>query len=127
MPRPIQSKPPNRSRFLARLLQRRGRAAGETLVGPLRGELLGAEGLAARARAIAKAQRLADPAVSGRRPLLLARLASTSKILEDAHARLTITADAGRDVGPAGEWLLDNFHVVREQIQEVRDSLPAKY
>jgi cyclic beta-1,2-glucan synthetase len=24
------------------------------------------------------------------------------------------------DVGPAGEWLLDNFHVVQEHIREVR-------
>ena len=31
------------------------------------------------------------------------------------------------NVGPAGEWLLDNLHVVQEHIQEVRDSLPRGY
>ena len=31
------------------------------------------------------------------------------------------------DVGPAGEWLLDNFHVVQEHIREVRESLPRGY
>jgi cellobiose phosphorylase len=31
------------------------------------------------------------------------------------------------DVGPAGEWLLDNYHVVQEHIGEVRESLPGGY
>ena len=31
------------------------------------------------------------------------------------------------DVGPAGEWLLDNYHVVQEHIGEVRESLPSGY
>jgi cyclic beta-1,2-glucan synthetase len=30
-------------------------------------------------------------------------------------------------VGPAGEWLLDNLHVVQEHILEVRESLPTGY
>jgi cyclic beta-1,2-glucan synthetase len=30
-------------------------------------------------------------------------------------------------VGPAGEWLLDNYHVVQEHIGEVRESLPGGY
>jgi cyclic beta-1,2-glucan synthetase len=97
------------------------------LPGPLRGELLGAEDLAARARTVARAQRLAEPEFRPGRPLLLRRLASSSRILEDAYARLTAAAADGVDVGPAGEWLLDNFHVVREHIQEVRESLPPGY
>ena len=34
---------------------------------------------------------------------------------------------ASVDVGPAGEWLLDNYHVVQEHIGEVRESLPSGY
>ena len=30
-------------------------------------------------------------------------------------------------MGPAGEWLLDNFHIVQEHIREVRESLPGGY
>ena len=30
-------------------------------------------------------------------------------------------------MGPAGEWLLDNLHVVQEHIREVRESLPRGY
>jgi cyclic beta-1,2-glucan synthetase len=99
----------------------------DALAGPLRGELLGADDLAARARALGSAQRLAATGARPGKPLLLRRLESTSGILDDAHARLAAAAEAGGDVGPAGDWLLDNFHVVREQIQEVRESLPAGY
>ena len=31
------------------------------------------------------------------------------------------------NVSPAGEWLLDNLHVVQEHIREVRESLPRGY
>ena len=31
------------------------------------------------------------------------------------------------DIDPAGEWLLDNFHVVVAQIKEIHDGLPRRY
>ena len=106
-------------RFLAK--------AEEPLVGPIHGELLGADHLAARARAVARERRL----VAGRLPLrparLLARLKDTRRVLTDAHERLTAAAAAGLDAGPASEWFLDNYHVVQEHIQEVRASLPGGY
>ena len=67
------------------------------------------------------------PAARRRRTPLLARLDETRRILDDAHARLAAAADRGVDVGPAGEWLLDNYHVVQEHIREVRESLPRGY
>ncbi len=95
------------------------------LTGPIRGDLLGAERLAERARSLAKSQRLA---AGGRRKTpLLARLDATRGILADAHRRLLGAADAGREVGPAGDWLLDNYYVVQEHIGEVRESLPSGY
>ena len=32
-----------------------------------------------------------------------------------------------RTITPAAEWLVDNFHVVEEQIREIRDDLPRGY
>jgi cyclic beta-1,2-glucan synthetase len=93
--------------------------------GPIRGELLGAEQLAERVAEVARGQRLA--VVHIRRAQLLARLTETRRILEDAHARLAAVAADDVDVGPAGDWLLDNFHVVREHILEVHESLPRGY
>jgi cyclic beta-1,2-glucan synthetase len=61
-----------------------------------------------------------------RKTPLLARLNNTRRILEEAHARLS-ASDGAADVGPAGEWLLDNYHVVQEHIGEVRESLPGGY
>ncbi|MEZ0336228.1 MAG: hypothetical protein ACAI18_19725, partial [Gemmatimonadales bacterium] len=40
---------------------------------------------------------------------------------------MTVAADGSSDIGPAGEWLLDNYHVVVEHIGEVRESLPRGY
>ena len=89
--------------------------------------MLGAEHLAERAQAIAGSQRLAPPVRGRRRVPLLDRLNATRRILHDAQDRLATAADAGRDVGPAGEWLLDNYHILLEHIGEVRESLPRRY
>src|SRR5215217_3810949 len=109
--------PPLKSRrsftFLSPLLRTDGRE--DLVAGPIRGELLGAEHLAERAQTLAAGQRLAVERKVRRTPLL-ARLNDTRKILEDAHRRLTAwdgtdaDHDGVPDVGPAGEWLLDNYH-----------------
>jgi cellobiose phosphorylase len=62
-----------------------------------------------------------------RRARLLVRLDETRRILDDAHDRLAAAADRDVNVSPAGEWLLDNLHVVQEHIREVRESLPRGY
>ena len=96
--------------------------------GPIRGELLGAEQLSERIEALARGQRLTS--TPRRHARLLARLTETRRILEEAHTRLEAIAGDGADsidAGPAGTWLLDNFHVIREHIVEVHESLPRGY
>ena len=100
--------------------------ADETLAGPIRGELLGADHLAERARVQARSQALVVGKGRRRTPLL-ARLESTHRILATAHERLTAAVARETDIGPAGEWFLDNFHVVQEHIREVRETLPRSY
>ena len=92
----------------SRLFTRRRAPIEDVIAGPIRGELLGAEGLAERARAIARMQVIRPPGQSGQRTPLLTRLEVTRRVLEEAHARLVTASDADVDVGPAGEWLLDN-------------------
>jgi cyclic beta-1,2-glucan synthetase len=101
--------------------------AEELLAGPLRGEPLGPDRLAERALTIARAQRIAAREDRALGAPLLARLNQTRRVLDDAHDRLAEYAAEGGDVGPAGEWLLDNFHVVQEHIREVHESLPRGY
>src|SRR5690606_12984921 len=97
------------------------------IAGPLRGELLGAEHFADRIRSLASSQRLRP--VSDRRlgTPLLRRLDETWAILEDSQRRLSARGPDEAHIGPAGEWLLDNFHVVREHIREIREALPRGY
>ena len=114
--------------LLTRIFPRGSQGRDELLAGPIRGELLGADQLAARARELARTQKTAEPQrVPRRRAPLLVRLTETRAVLAAAHERLTRAADADIDVGPAGDWLLDNFHVVQEHIREVRESLPGGY
>ena len=111
-------------------LRRRRRSVVSTeyrLAGPIRGELLGAEHLAERARTLAARQRLAPARRGPRRARLLNRLQATRRILDSAYGRLAAASLQGTDIGPAGEWLLDNYHVVQEHVREVHDSLPRDY
>jgi len=119
--------PRERSRLLARLLPSRGRDATEDLLtGPIRGNLLGTDQLADRARLLARSQRAVVRRL--RRPArLLSRLHATDGVLAQVHARLLQAVGHDVDVGPSGEWLLDNFHVVQEHILEVNASLPRGY
>jgi len=112
-------------RLHSRWLGRAPDAQAALLPGPIRGELLGAEQLGERNTAVARGQSLAT--VQRRGALLLARLNESWRILQQVHARLVAAADEEGDVGPAGEWLLDNFHVVREHIVEVHASLPRGF
>ena len=89
--------------------------------------MLGVEHLAERARELARGHSVVSdrsPRLSAR---LLARLQSTRRVLDDAHERLVTANGQSIDVGPAGVWLLDNYHIVREHILEVRATLPRGY
>ncbi|HTD23989.1 MAG TPA: glucoamylase family protein [Terriglobales bacterium] len=64
----------------------------------------------------------------GRAPdKLLARLAENEKILNEACHLLTIAVKANRRIAPAGEWLLDNFYLIEEQIRTAKRHLPKGY
>lgn len=99
------------------------------LVAPIRGEVLGVERLAERARAVARQQRLAPvPTVRprGAGPLLR-RLDDTREVLAGAQRALNDAALQGIDISSAGEWLLDNYYIIQEHIREIRMALPGRY
>ncbi|MGH7652117.1 MAG: GH36-type glycosyl hydrolase domain-containing protein [Gemmatimonadaceae bacterium] len=100
---------------------------GEELVGPIRGEVLGADRLGERARAVARGHHLLPAQKQrGSGPLLL-RLDDTKAVLDRVYQELNQGAEAGLDISPAGDWLLDNFYIVQEHIREIRTSLPKGY
>ncbi len=61
-----------------------------------------------------------------RRSLAL-RLKDNEAVLLEAYHTIGSAAGVRHAVTPAGEWLLDNYHLVEEQIRDIRDDLPPGY
>ncbi|HSB11529.1 MAG TPA: glucoamylase family protein [Blastocatellia bacterium] len=91
---------------------------------PIRGELLGVERLQHLARELAAAHRFSTAPEAGRD--LLGRLDDNSRLLHESYLRLT-EAGVEEAGSPAAEWLVDNFHIVEEQLREIREDLPRTY
>jgi cyclic beta-1,2-glucan synthetase len=90
---------------------------------PLHGELLSIDLLKQFARTLAQDRQVEN----GRGPnLLLPRLAANEKILRDYNER-TLQAEKIRHITPAAEWLLDNFHLIEEQIRTSQRHLPRGF
>jgi cyclic beta-1,2-glucan synthetase len=92
---------------------------------PVRQELFGTERLEQHAQSLAAAQPITvrPPAVLS----LHARLHDNAVVLLAAYRASAAELEAGRGVVPAAEWLLDNYHLVEQQIREIRDDLPPGY
>lgn len=91
---------------------------------PLRSELFSADQMAQHGTVLAASHILA----SGRAPdQLLARLAENESILVDVSKLLTRAVADSRRIVPAGEWLLDNFYLIEEQIRMAKRLLPKGY
>ena len=55
------------------------------------------------------------------------RLQSNIRSLRASYQQLASLALDERDVSPAAEWLFDNFHLIEDQLREIREGLPARY
>src|SRR5215213_4319540 len=61
------------------------------------------------------------------RAQLLPRLEDNGRKLELAYRALVEAIQQGRAISPAAEWLADNYHIVEEQLREIRQDLPRSY
>ncbi|MDE2368268.1 MAG: cyclic beta 1-2 glucan synthetase [Burkholderiales bacterium] len=68
-----------------------------------------------------------DLARAGTRDRLLRRLGDNEFVLTDACKLLARSADQQRRITPAGEWLLDNFYLIEEEVRMARRHLPPGY
>ena len=91
---------------------------------PLRSELFSADQMEQHGKALAASHL---PGARRTRDLLLARLAENEALLLEACDLLTAAIRDSRPGTPAGEWLLDNFHLIEEQIRTARRHLPRDY
>jgi cyclic beta-1,2-glucan synthetase len=108
-----------------RALGRASRAAPWDSEASIREELFSIERLEQHAASLAAAQPVTAGRVTGRS--LAVRLRENESVLLEAYRTIGHAVGAGRAITPAAEWLLDNYHLVEEQIREIRDDLPPGY
>lgn len=100
---------------------------------PVRSELFSIERLELHAHSLATAQvvinamSLRQQARQYFRPALQQRLTANADTLLAAYRVSAAELQAGHSIVPAAEWLLDNYHIVEQQIREIRDDLPPGY
>ena len=90
----------------------------------LRSELFSGEQMERHGRVLAGQHRLSPRSGPD---LLLGRLADNEAVVTHTCERLTNATRRKRRITPAGEWLLDNFYLVEEQIRIARRHLPKGY
>ncbi|MBE3099430.1 MAG: cyclic beta 1-2 glucan synthetase, partial [Planctomycetes bacterium] len=91
---------------------------------PLRAELFSREQMAQHGRVLAASHRLSTRRGADE---LLTRLAENETLLIAVRALVTAAVNDNRRITPAGEWLLDNFYLIEEQIRTARRHLPRGY
>jgi cyclic beta-1,2-glucan synthetase len=91
----------------------------------IREELFSIERLEGHAESLAAAQHITARPMPRRS--LAARLKDNEAVLLVAYRTIGSGTGEGHAMTPAAEWLLDNYHVVEEQIREIRDDLPPGY
>ncbi len=91
---------------------------------PLRSELFSAVQMEEHGQRLAESHVL----MSGHPPdRLLARLTENETILIGVCRLLMAAVAADRRIVPAGEWLLDNFYLIEDQIRTAKRHLPKGY
>src|ERR1051326_7219150 len=91
---------------------------------PLRSELFSADQMKLHGKTLAASHKLSPERPRDR---LLARLAENEDVLIGVCGLLSEAVQANRRLTPAGEWLLDNFYLIEEQIRIARRHLPKGY
>ncbi|HEV2183078.1 MAG TPA: hypothetical protein VGR39_05285, partial [Candidatus Acidoferrales bacterium] len=92
---------------------------------PIRAELFSLERLEQHAESLAAAQIVTTKTMRGHP--LIPRVRENGRVLLDSYRATSLAIEQGRSITPAAEWLVDNFHIVDEQLREIQDDLPAGY
>ena len=98
----------------------------ESTARPLSHELPSSQRLVENAASLARAIAVSRGA-KPRGPSFLHRLLEIEDALEWANMSLTMSAEAHHAFTLSAEWLLDNAYLIREQVTDLRKSLPQKY
>jgi cellobiose phosphorylase len=104
-----------------------GNSATQQYVGdepPLRSELFSAGQMEQHGKTLAESHAVSTDHEPDR---LLARLADNETVLLEVRNLVAEAVKGSRRITPAGEWLLDNFYLIEEQIRMAKRHLPKGY
>ena len=91
---------------------------------PLRSELFSADQMEQHGKTLAGLHQLSPDQAPDQ---LLSRLAENEGVLIGVRDLLAEAVKGNRRITPAGEWLLDNFYLIEEQIRTAKRHLPKGY
>src|SRR5213593_3860565 len=103
----------------------RTRITRQSAEDPIRADLFGIERLEQHAESLAAAQVVMRQSPRGRR--LLQHVEHNGRVLRESYRVIANAIREERAITPAAEWLVDNFHIVDEQLREIRDDLPPGF
>ena len=91
---------------------------------PIRFELFSTERFEQHAVSLAKAQKVS---LLKKGQNLIPRVRENSLVLLEAYKAVAKAVREQHPITPAAEWLLDNFHVIEEQVSDIYADLPESY
>jgi cyclic beta-1,2-glucan synthetase len=91
---------------------------------PLRAELFSSDQMDHFGKTLAETHELSNKPAPGQ---LLNRLADNERVLNAVRKLLAEAIKKNRIITPAGEWLIDNFYLIEEQIRTAKKHLPKGY
>jgi len=115
----------NRSTFLSRLRRWQLPAPPWNSSAIIREELFSITRLEQHAESLAQSQLVTTR--PRRKRSLKARLSNNEAVLLGAYRTITLAASKGGNITPAGEWLVDNYHVIEQQIRKIHGDLPPSF
>ena len=118
---PLQRLVPQASKTLCNILE----PAQGPLDAPLRSEIFGLQRFAQHGRSLGLTHRSTRSTRNA--ATFTPRLHANMVRLRRAYEYIGAQANAGYDISPAAEWLLENFHLLEAQFKEVDEGLPLGY
>ena len=92
---------------------------------PIRSEIFSLDRLGQHAESLAEVQHVTQYPTKGRK--LAPRIKENGRVLLAAYQEIADAISTQRAITPAAEWLVDNFHIIDEQLRDIRDHLPSAY
>ena len=108
--------------FFSRIYDRRAQRPED--LNPLRAELFSADQMEHFGKVLASEHSLSKGRTRDR---LLTRLDENEQVLISGCDLLAAAVKARSRIAPAGEWLLDNFYMIEEQIRTAKRHFPKNY